>query len=54
MRRIVSLGLALLLGTFGGGGLLDPLLFAAGWKGWMVSAPALLRFRQSGTHREEQ
>jgi hypothetical protein len=36
MRRIVSSALALLLVVIGGGSLVYLLLFATGWKGWMV------------------
>ncbi len=42
MRRIISSVLALCLIASGGGGLIYLLLFAAGWKGWMVTGSGLV------------
>jgi hypothetical protein len=36
MRRVISLIIASSLAAIGGAGVLYLLLFAAGWKGWMV------------------
>ena len=42
MRRIISLALALSLVAVGASGLVYLMLFAAGWKGWMVMASGLI------------
>jgi hypothetical protein len=42
MRRIISLILALCLTVTGAGGIVYLLLFAHGWRGWMVMGSGLV------------